>query len=452
MVEIEQIDDEFADFPEKLEFLNEPHQYKVAHGGRGSGKSWGFARSLLLFGAQNKLRILCAREVQDSIKQSVHKLLKDQIQLLGLGSFYTVLDNEIRGLNGTEFAFTGLSSLTVETIKSFEGYDRCWVEEGQSITAESWDILDPTIRKDGAEIWISFNPGLETDPTYERFVTNPPPDTVCVEMNWRDNPWFNDLMEQKRLHCKKTDPEGYKNIWDGKCKPAVEGAIYYNEIQALEETGRICNIPYDPMLKVHLVMDLGWGDSLGIGFVQKNLSEIRIINYLEYHQTDLPTLSAELREMRLNWGSIWLPHDGFNKTLNAGGKSTYDIFIALQWDVKAKEEIIILPVEDGIRIARMLFPRCYFDAGNTNALHNPTPPKGQTVLTHRIIECLKRYHRKINKETKVATTPVHDEFSHGGDMFRYIAVNADSMGNEAEWYQGEDYSLPTDTCDGVTGY
>jgi len=150
-------------------------------------------------------------------KQSVHKLLKDQIQLLGLGAFYKVLDNEIRGVNGTEFAFTGLSALTVETIKSFEGCDVCWVEEGQSITDESWIILIPTIRKEGSEIWISFNPSLETDPTYKRFITNPPLDTVSVEINWRDNPWFNKVMDQERLHCLKIDPEGYKNIWDGKC-------------------------------------------------------------------------------------------------------------------------------------------------------------------------------------------------------------------------------------------
>ena len=125
------------EFPEKLSFLFKPKRYKVARGGRGSAKSWSFAMALLLLGVNRKLRILCAREVQLSIKQSVHKLLKDQISLLGLSEYYEILENEIRCKNGTEFNFTGLSTLTVDTIKSFEGVDICWVEEGQAISPRS---------------------------------------------------------------------------------------------------------------------------------------------------------------------------------------------------------------------------------------------------------------------------------------------------------------------------
>lgn len=441
-----------AKFPDKLRMLFKPFRYKVAHGGRGSSKSWSFARALLVLGAQKKLRILCAREVQDSIKQSVHKLLKDQIQLLGLGEFYDVLETEIRGKNGTEFAFCGLSSLTVESIKSYEGYDICWVEEGQTISNNSWVILIPTIRKDGSEIWVSYNPALETDPTHDRFVINPPPDCVVVEMNWRDNPWFNEVMDRERLHCFETDPEGYKNIWDGECKSAVDGAIFYKEIQQAEKEGRICNIPYDPLLKVHLVMDLGWGDSLSIAFVQKHLSEIRIIKYLEYHQTKLDVLSVELKEYKYNWGKIWLPHDGYTKSLNSSGKSTYDILTALGWDVAMKNEITILSIEDGIRIARMKFDQCYFDKNTTAAPAKLTPPGGQTVLTWRIIECLKRYHRKINKQTGAAGAPVHNDFSHAGDCFRYVAINADNMTNDTDWVDEYPPYNQYDEVDSVTGY
>ena len=444
-----------AQFPEKLGPLFSPARYKVAWGGRGGTKSWGYARALLLKGVEQKLRILCVREVQDSIKQSVHRLLKDQIQLLGLGRYYEVFGTTIRGTNGTEIDFAGLSSLTVESIKSYEGYDICWVEEGQSISDNSWVILIPTIRKDDSEIWISLNPELETDPTYDRFVVNPPPDTIHMEINWRDNPWFNEVLNAERLHCKLTDPEGYKNIWDGKCKPAVAGAIYYNEIQAIETERRIMNLPYDPMLKVHIVMDLGFDDSLAVGLVQVNLSEIRIINYLEYTLTTLDTLSADLNEMRLNWGQVWLPHDGFNKTLNADGKSTYDILTALGWEVKEKEDITIVGIEDGIRLARMVLKRCYFDREKTAAKLDPKPPKGQTLLTHRLIECMKRYRRKINKETGVAGAPLHDEHSHGADLLRYIALNADNMNNETMWSgyeEEEDFESQFDTCDSVTGY
>ena len=156
-----------AQFPEILKFLSEPYRYKILFGGRGSGKSWGVARELLIQGAmrQNPLRILCAREIQRSIKQSVHQLLSDQIQELGLGGFYDVLENEIRGRNGTKFSFTGLANNTVESIKSYEGVDRVWIEEAQTVSKKSWDILIPTIRKPGSEIWVTFNPSLDTDDT-----------------------------------------------------------------------------------------------------------------------------------------------------------------------------------------------------------------------------------------------------------------------------------------------
>jgi len=420
-----------ADFPEKLEFLFEPHRYKVVRGGRASGKSWGMARALLIKAAASKLRILCTREIQNSIKDSVHKLLSDQIELLGLTTIFRITDVGIKcTVTGSEFVFSGLSSQTVESIKSFEGFDIVWVEEGQAISEKSWVILVPTIRKEGSEIWVSYNPELETDPTHQRFVINPPIDCVSVEMNWRDNPFFNRVMDRERLHCLDRDPEGYKNIWDGLCKPAVEGAIYYSEIQTTEKEKRICNIPYDPMLKVHIVMDLGWGDSLAVALVQKNLSEIRIINYIEYHQTRLDSVSSDLKSLRYNWGKVWLPHDGFNKSLNSGGKSTFDILKALGWDVVKKDDIVMLSVEDGIRNARMTFSRIYFDKNNTAGPDDPLPPAGQTTLTNRLVECLKRYRRKISRETDIATTPVHCEHSHGADCFRYICANADQMLND----------------------
>jgi phage terminase large subunit len=426
-----------AQFPEKLKILFKAMRYKVARGGRSSGKSWGFARALLILGARYKLRILCAREVQESIKQSVHKLLKDQIQVLNLGSRYAVLETAIRGTNGTEFAFCGLSALTVESIKSYEGYDICWVEEAQNISDPSWVILIPTIRKDNSEIWISFNPDLETDPTYDKFVTNPPDEILSVEMNWRDNPWFNEVMNKERLHCLATDPEGYKNIWEGKCKPAVAGAIYYKEIQKAEQEGRICNVPYDPMLKVHVVLDLGWGDSLAVSLVQKHLSEIRVIRYLEYSKTRLDVMSSELKNLQLNWGLMWLPHDGFSASLNSGGKSTYDILKALGWEcavrqakVRSDIEIVELSLEEGIRNVRLKFGQMYFDKTHCAGKLNPLPPEGQTLLTERLIECVKRYKRKINKQTTAETSPVHDEFSHGADNIRYICANADKMTNQ----------------------
>ncbi len=197
----------------------------MAYGGRGSGKSHSMARALLITAANEPLRVLCTREVQRSIKNSVHQLLSDSIQALGLGQFYEVLESEIRGLNGSLFVFTGLATNTAESIKSYEGIDRVWCEEAQTISKKSWDILIPTIRKPNSEIWVSFNPALDTDDTYTRFVVNPPENAKVVKVNYTDNPWFPEVLEIERQHSEKTNPD-YANIWEGDCKAAVDGAIY----------------------------------------------------------------------------------------------------------------------------------------------------------------------------------------------------------------------------------
>lgn len=401
-----------ADFPEKLGFLFEPHRYKGARGGRGSGKSWGFARALLILGRAKKLRFLCAREVQKSIKQSVHKLLTDQIYALGLGDFYEVLETEIRGKNGTEFSFTGLATHTVDSIKSYEGCDICWVEEAQFVSKRSWDVLIPTIRKPGSEIWFTFNPELETDETYQRFVVTPPPDCVVVEMNYNDNPWFPAELEAERLHCKESDPKGYDNIWEGKCKPAVAGAIYYDEVQRAEEEGRVCNVPYDPLKKVHVVFDLGWNDAMSISLVQRSFSEIAVIENIEDTHKTLDYYSSLLKAKRYNWGKVWLPHDGRHKDYKSG-KSAEDIMKALGWEVAITPN---MSIEDGIRLTRVTFPRFYFD--KTKAA--------------RLVQCAKRYRRSINQQTNEPGAPLHDEWSHGADNLRYIAINAEQMTND-DW-------------------
>lgn len=402
-----------ADYPAKLQFLFQPVRYKVARGGRGSGKSWSFARALLQQGAAKPLRILCTREVQKSIKDSVHKLLCDQIQLMGYGGHYDVLETEIRGRNGTLFIFAGLAQHTIESIKSYEGVDIVWCEEAQAITKRSWDVLIPTIRKDGSEIWISFNPELESDETYQRFVANPPDDCVSELVNWRDNPWFSQVLEKERLHCQKTDPKNYPNIWEGECKPAVEGAIYYEQVAAAELNGQICNVPYDPLLKVHVVFDLGWNDAMSIILVQKVRSEIRIIEYIEDSHKTLDHYSAVLKEKRLNWGKVWLPHDGFSRDMKTG-KSSEEILKALGWDVVPRAGIIEMSLEEGIKATRQTFGQIYFDRRKCE----------------RLIQCAKRYRRAINRQTQEAQGPLHDEWSHGADCLRYVCVNAEQMKND----------------------
>ena len=401
-----------ANFPAKLQCLFRPARYKVAHGGRGSAKSWGFARALLIQATQRKCRILCTREIQKSIKDSVHKLLGDQIQALGLGGFYDVLATEIRGANGSEFTFAGLSTETVESIKSHEGVDIVWVEEAQVVRKRSWDILTPTIRKPGSEIWVSFNPDLESDETYQRFVASPPEGAVVVQMNWRDNPWFPPELEAERQDTLRRDPESYENIWEGVPRRSVEGAIYAKEIDKAYADGRVRPVPYDPKLKVHTVWDLGWNDSMSILLVQKGTSEIRVIDFIEDSHRTLDEYAALIKQRLLNYGTHYLPHDGDAKDFKTG-KTAREI---LTTQIGSVQIVPNIGVEQGIRAARMLFGQVYFDE-----------TKAKPLLEH-----LKRYRRNIPTTTDEPTAPVHDEHSHSADAFRYLAVIADQLRNE-QW-------------------
>jgi phage terminase large subunit len=408
-----------VEFPPKLAaVLFVPKRYLFIRGGRGSGKSWSVARALILKAFAKPERILCTREVQKSIKQSVHQLLKDQIAELGLNDFFQVLENEIRGLNGSAFYFSGLSDQTSTTIKSFEGCTLVWCEEAQTLTQRSWRILTPTIRAANSEIWATYNPELETDETHMMAVVNPPPDTISVEINYPDNPWFPAVLEAERKHAEATmRPDDYAHIWGGQCKPAVEGAIYFESMSQTLAAKRIREVPHDASLKTHVVFDLGMSDAMTLLLVQKVASEIRIIHYIEGTQRILADYSSELKALKLddqpmNWGALYLPHDGFH-VKHQTGKDDATILRGLGWDVQAVPNI---PVNTGIDRTREMFPRVYFHQSRTE----------------RLVECLKRYRWNINSKTGQAVMPLHDEFSHGADGFRYLALTESLMSND-EW-------------------
>jgi phage terminase large subunit len=405
-----------ARFPRKLQFLFKPARYKVARGGRGSGKSWGFARAILLRCAKQKTRVLCTREIQKSIQQSVHQLLSDQIESLGLSGIFEILQTEIRGPHGSCIYFSGLSDITATALKSFEGVDICWCEEAQAISAKSWKTLTPTIRKEGSEIWVTYNPELESDTTHEMFVTSPPPDCVSVLMNYSDNPYFPAVLEAERVHAEATMRiDDYRHTWLGMCKPAVDGAIYFDAMSQSIAGGRIRKVPHDGSLKTHVVFDLGMADSMAIILVQKVASEVRVIHYIEGNQRILADYSAELKQLRLddqpmNWGKVYLPHDGFH-VRHQSGKDDATIMQGLGWSV---EKVPNTSINSGIDRMRELFPRVYFD----------------TERTAKLIECLKRYRWNISSKTGEAMHPLHDSNSHAADCSRYMALSIDMMSNE----------------------
>lgn len=395
--------------PEKLAGLYEPRRYKVMHGGRGGGKSHGVAQALLDMAARKPLRILCAREIQKSMRDSVHRLLKDYIVSLGLTSFYEVLDTEIRGANGSLFLFAGLQSHTVDSIKSFEGVDLVWIEEAHAISKKSLDTLIPTIRKEGSEIWMTLNPDMETDEVYQRFIATPSPDTWVCEVNWRDNPWFPKVLEDERQKAKRAMlAEDYAQIWEGKARRVAAGAIYRHEIEHLYADGRACRVPYDPRLPVHTVWDLGWNDAMTIAMVQVGPQDVRIIDYIEDSHHTYDWYVAQLDKRPYRWGTDYLPHDGKTKNAQTGKNAE---MVLKELGRKRVVCLSALDVEEGIKSARMVFPRCYFDSDKTA----------------RLLECLKRYQRSIHSTTGEAMGPLHDEYSHGADCFRYVSQSAEHM-------------------------
>lgn len=383
-------------------------RYKVLHGGRGSGKSWSVARALIALASSKNLRVLCAREVQLSIRDSVHRLLSDQISQLKLDRFFDVTRDEIRcPSTGSLFIFAGLSTQTVDSIKSFEGVDIVWVEEAQSVSKRSWDVLLPTIREPGSEVWMTLNPDLDTDETYRRFVANAGPLAWVQAVNWRDNPWFSRELEDERLETQRLDPDGYANIWDGVPKRVAEGAIYRLEVDQLYLDGRAANVPKDPRLTVHTVWDLGWADSMAIALVQRTPVDIRVIDYIEDRNRTLEWYVAALEKRGHRYGLDFIPHDGAAKDFKTG-KSTEEHL------EKFGRQVRVLPrlsVEEGIKAARLVFPRVYIDE-----------TKGA-----RLLECLRRYRRAINRATLEADLPLHDEYSHGADCFRYLGQSVDLM-------------------------
>lgn len=200
--------------PRLVTELWEPCRYKVLYGGRGGGKSIAIADALLLEGARSKQLIACFREYQNKLDESVYALLVERINHYGLNAFYKVANTEIVGANGTRFIFLGLAR-NINGIQSLQGITRAWIEEAQTISARSIDVLVPTIRATDSEIWFSFNPQFQDDPVYSQFAMSNSPDVRKWVVNWRDNPFFPEVLEKERLRKFYNDPEGYANVWEG---------------------------------------------------------------------------------------------------------------------------------------------------------------------------------------------------------------------------------------------
>lgn len=394
--------------PEAFAGLLEPYRYKVFHGGRGGAKSHTFGSVLLMQAAASPKRVLCAREVQNSIRDSVKRLLDDVIDRLGMRSIYTSTDTEIRNVNtGGLFLFTGLRT-NPERIKSFEGIDVCWVEEAESMSEHSLDLLIPTIRGENSEIWFSYNPERVSGAVHRKFVVNtPPPNSLVKKVTWRDNPWFPEVLNQERLHCLATDPDKHDHIWEGNPVTIAKGSYYGKALQVAKDAGRIASVPIDPALLVNTAWDLGVGDSTSIWFFQHHrvgpVGEYRFVDYYEASGEGLPHYAGVLASKGYNYGQHIAPHDIAVRELGTG-KSRIETAKGLGINFTVCP---MLPVDDGIDASRQIIGASWFDSKRCE----------------QGLESLWSYQREWDEKGNCfKSKPLHDWTSHGADALRYAAV------------------------------
>jgi phage terminase large subunit len=401
-------------------------RYKGAFGGRGGTKSHFFAELLILTCLTRKTRAACIREVQVTIRDSVRQLLVDKIQKFNLGGQFKVMDREILGPNGSLIVFRGMQSYNAENIKSLEDFDVAWVEEAQTLSSHSLKLLRPTIRKEGSELWFSWNPRHDTDAVDVFFRGGSKRrGMISVEVNHDDNPWFPEVLKVEMEDDYADDPEMAEHVWGGGYQIVTEGSYYARHILKSEQGGHVGHFPYIPELPVHTAWDIGVDDYTAVWFIQEDGLEARILHYYELsnggledvvHDTfpelnpDTALVAAGLTELdrseAWSYGTHYMPHDIMVREWGRGAKTRYQT--AQEWGLKPIHKGVAVGPIERINAVRALFPQLRFN---------------DTQSVRLGMKRLRRYHRKWNDSMQTYTTPEHDESSHGCDALGEFAVN-----------------------------
>lgn len=390
--------------PEAFERLFEQHRYKVLKGGRGSGKSESVARYILIKGMEKPRKIVCGREFQSSIKESVYDMLVSFIDMYGLSSFYRVQKTEIIGANGTTFSFVGLHH-NIASIKSMYDVDIFWGEEAQTFSAHSLTVLLPTIRAKDSELIFTMNPDLEEDPSYQMLVVDPPPDTLVLTVNYMDNPYFPDNLRQLMESQKEKDYEKYLNVWEGQCKQAIEGAIFARQIEKATAEGRINDeVEYNNSVPVHTYWDLGKANKTAIWFAQYVGMQWRVLHCIVGFGKDLEDYIEEIESLPYSYGTHYLPHDARQDRLGMQ-RSVEDQVRHALGNVEIVERV--QHKINAIEAAKEIMQICHFHKTNcADGLYN-----------------MRRYAYKVREDGTVSQEPDH-QYSDAPDAFMTFAMSA----------------------------
>lgn len=392
---------------EVFEPLLAPARYKGAWGGRGSGKSHFFAGLLIEDSlAERGLVSICVREIQKTLAQSSKLLIENKLSDFGLGEKdgFKIFRDVIETPGDGAMHFIGMQEHTAESIKSFEGAKRAWIDEAQTMSAKSLMLLRPTIRASGSEIWASWNARLKVDPI-DVLLRGPetPTGAMVVNANWRDNPWFTAELEQERLDCLRMQPDQYDHIWEGGYLSIAEGAYFAKDLTAAK--ARIGNVPPDPLMEYRAFWDIGTRDATAIWVAQFVGREIRVLDYYEAVGQPLAAHLGWLRDNGYGSALCVLPHDGeradhltadkFADHIQAAGFRTQTV--KNQGKGAAMKRV---------EAARRLFPSIWFNEATTQA--------GRDALGW--------YHEKRDDKRNIGLGPEHDWSSHGADAFGLMCV------------------------------
>lgn len=398
--------------------LTKPARYKGAYGGRGSGKSQFFADLMVAKAvAHPGFRALCCREVQKSLKESAKRLIEQKIIQQGVGKLFEVQESQIKTPGGGLIVFAGLQDHTSESIKSYEGFDVAWVEEAQTVSDRSLNLLRPTIRAPGSELWFSWNPRRREDAVDKMLRGSElPTNAIVVRANYDENRWFPAELEQERLDCLRQQPDQYAHIWEGDYVTVAEGAYYAADLAKARTDKRIGFVAPDPLMTFRAFWDIGTRDATAIWIAQFVGSEIRVLDHYEASGQPLAAHLNWLRSKGYTAAQCVLPHDGANEN--------HVTAIRFEDHIKAAgfDTLVIKNQGKGAALKRVEAARRLFPSVRIN---EETCRAG--------LEALGWYHERRDEHRGIGLGPEHDWSSHSADAWGLMCVAHAELATADTW-------------------